>query len=61
MKGLTENTEDILNQISRKDFLNGFTFIGGSAIAVQIDHRLSEISVNGKIPKKQSHLLIGKK
>jgi predicted nucleotidyltransferase component of viral defense system len=42
MKGLTKNTAFIFGQISNLIFLNEYTFIGGSALAVQIGHRLSE-------------------
>jgi len=42
MKGLTEVTAKTLIDISGCDFLKEYTFIGGSAIAVQIEHRLSE-------------------
>jgi len=42
MKGLTDNTSNVLTVIAQSDFLTEYTFIGGSALAVQIEHRLSE-------------------
>jgi hypothetical protein len=42
LKGLTEGAAKTLTGLSGSDFLKDYTFIGGSAIAVQIEHRLSE-------------------
>jgi predicted nucleotidyltransferase component of viral defense system len=42
MKGLTEVTAKTLNDISGFNLLKEYIFIGGSAIAAQIEHRLSE-------------------
>jgi predicted nucleotidyltransferase component of viral defense system len=42
MKGLTEGAAKTLNGLSGCDFIKNYTFIGGSALAVQIEHRLSE-------------------
>jgi hypothetical protein len=42
MKGLSANAENIMTAIAEKDFMNEYTFIGGSALAIQIGHRLSE-------------------
>jgi hypothetical protein len=42
MKGLTEGAAKTLNALSGFDFLKEYTFIGGSALAVQIEHRLSK-------------------
>jgi predicted nucleotidyltransferase component of viral defense system len=42
MKGLSVQSENILTSIAECDFINDYTFIGGSSLAVQIGHRLSE-------------------
>jgi len=42
INGLTQQAEHVLLSISDKEFLKEFTFIGGSALAFQIHHRLSE-------------------
>lgn len=42
MKGLTPNTTEVLEKISSLDMLREFMLIGGSALALQIQHRLSE-------------------
>lgn len=42
MNFLTKETETVLNLLSEKEFLESFTFVGGSAIAYYLQHRLSE-------------------
>jgi predicted nucleotidyltransferase component of viral defense system len=39
---LTDNTLKIYRAISSYEYLNNFTFVGGSAIAYYLNHRLSE-------------------
>ncbi len=42
MKFLTDNTLSLFNELAGHEYLNGFTFVGGSAIAYYLSHRLSE-------------------
>jgi predicted nucleotidyltransferase component of viral defense system len=42
MKFLTDNTLSLFNQLSGYEYLNSFTFVGGSAVAYYLNHRLSE-------------------
>ena len=42
MQGLTEQTKTVLEQVSRLDCIKDYLLIGGTAIAMQINHRLSE-------------------
>jgi hypothetical protein len=42
MQGLTENADRIFEAISKLNCINGYTLIGGTALSVQIDKRLSE-------------------
>ena len=42
MKGLSQHTEEIFEQISKLKCLNNYTLIGGTALALQLGHRLSE-------------------
>jgi hypothetical protein len=42
MQGLTENTNRIFESISKLNCINGYTLIGGSALSLQINKRLSE-------------------
>jgi predicted nucleotidyltransferase component of viral defense system len=42
MNFLTDNTREVFLDLSRIDFISGFTFVGGSAIASYLNHRLSE-------------------
>jgi predicted nucleotidyltransferase component of viral defense system len=39
---MPENTHEILNILCREDFISKFVLIGGTALAMQIRHRLSE-------------------
>ena len=42
MKGLSQHTEEIFEQISKLECIKNYTLIGGTALALQIGHRLSE-------------------
>jgi len=42
MKGLSQQTEEIFKQISTFECIRNYTLIGGTALALQIGHRLSE-------------------
>lgn len=42
MKGIARHTEAIIGPVSRLDCLNGWVLAGGTALAVQLGHRLSE-------------------
>ncbi len=42
MKFLTDKTEIVFKELSQSAFINQFTFVGGSAIAFYLQHRLSE-------------------
>jgi predicted nucleotidyltransferase component of viral defense system len=42
MKGLTSFTEKVFEALSHLPFIREYTLIGGSALALQIHHRLSE-------------------
>jgi len=42
MKGLSQNTEEIFEQISKLECIKNYTLIGGTALALQLGHRLSE-------------------
>ena len=42
MKGLSQHTEEIFEQISTLKYLKNYTLIGGTALAMQLEHRLSE-------------------
>lgn len=42
MKFLTDNTLSLFNELSGYKYLNSFTFVGGSAVAYYLSHRLSE-------------------
>lgn len=41
-KGMPENTLVVFKQFSNSKFINQYTLIGGTALAIQIHHRLSE-------------------
>lgn len=56
MKGLTHQTEKVFEAISQLPFIREYTLIGGSALALQIHHRLSEdldFCIWTKNPKKE--------
>jgi len=42
MKGLSQHTEEIFEQISTLECIKNYTLIGGTALALQLGHRLSE-------------------
>ena len=42
MKGIAKHTEAIIEKISLLDCLDGWTLVGGTALAIQLDHRKSE-------------------
>ena len=42
MQGLTENTNRIFEAISKLNCIHGYTLIGGTALSMQINNRLSE-------------------
>ena len=42
MKGLSQHTEEIFEQISRLECIKNYTLIGGTALALQLGHRVSE-------------------
>ncbi|MDR0793103.1 MAG: nucleotidyl transferase AbiEii/AbiGii toxin family protein [Chitinophagaceae bacterium] len=42
MKGLSQHTEKIFEQISTLECIKNYTLIGGTALALQLGHRLSE-------------------
>jgi len=42
MKGLSKHTEVVFEQISKMECVKNYTLIGGTALALQIGHRLSE-------------------
>lgn len=42
LKGLAKETEKLLLKLSGSKLLEGFTFVGGSALAFHLEHRLSE-------------------
>ncbi|WP_289198933.1 nucleotidyl transferase AbiEii/AbiGii toxin family protein [Bacteroides acidifaciens] len=42
MKGIAPHTEAIIEQVSRLECLEGWTLVGGTALAIQLDHRKSE-------------------
>jgi predicted nucleotidyltransferase component of viral defense system len=42
MKGLKENTQEVFELLSRQVWLKSYTLIGGTALALQIHHRISE-------------------
>jgi len=42
LKGLSQHTEEIFEKISKSECIKNYTLIGGTALALQIGHRLSE-------------------
>ena len=42
MKGLSQHTEEMFEQISKLECIKNYTLIGGTALALQLGHRLSE-------------------
>lgn len=42
MKGIAPHTEAIIGQVSQLECIEGWTLVGGTALAIQLDHRKSE-------------------
>ena len=42
LKGLAPKTEKLLRKISKTEILKEFVFVGGSALSIRLQHRLSE-------------------
>ena len=42
MKGIAKHTEAIIEKVSLLDCIDGWTLVGGTALAIQLDHRKSE-------------------
>jgi len=42
MKGLSQQTAEVFEQISKLEFIKNYTLTGGTALALQLGHRLSE-------------------
>ena len=42
MRGIAKHTEAIIEQVSRLECIEGWTLVGGTALAIQLDHRKSE-------------------
>jgi hypothetical protein len=42
MKGLSQQTKEVFEQISKMEYVKNYTLIGGTALALQLGHRLSE-------------------
>jgi len=42
MKGLSQQTEGIFERLSKLECIKNYTLIGGTALALQLGHRLSE-------------------
>lgn len=41
-ENISENTGKVFNQLAEDNFLNEYTLVGGTALSLQINHRLSE-------------------
>lgn len=42
MKGIAKHTEAIIEKVSQLECIKGWTLVGGTALAIQLDHRKSE-------------------
>ena len=42
MRGIAEHTEAIIERVSRLKCIEEWTLVGGTALAIQLDHRKSE-------------------
>nr|DAV18606.1 MAG TPA: nucleotidyltransferase [Bacteriophage sp.] len=42
MRGIAKHTEAIIERVSRLECIEGWTLVGGTALAIQLDHRKSE-------------------
>ena len=56
MKGLSQKTEKIFDDISKFECIKNFTLIGGTALALQLGHRLSEDLDFCKWRKSKNHV-----
>lgn len=61
MKFLTNKTESVFNLLADYDILSEFTFVGGSAVAYYLNHRLSEdldfFTWHKNLPENIRHLI----
>lgn len=61
MKFLTDNTYSLFNELAGLEYLNNFTFVGGSAVAYYLGHRLSEdldfFTWKQKLPPETDNLI----
>ena len=61
MKFLTDNTYSLFNELAGLEYLNNFTFVGGSAVAYYLNHRLSEdldfFTWKQKLPPETDNLI----
>jgi len=57
MKGLSQHTERIIEQISKLECIKNYTLIGGTALALQLGHRLSEDLDFCKWRKSRKHFI----
>ena len=62
MHFLTDNSRKVFNNLSDYEVMNDFTFVGGSAIAFYLNHRLSEdidlFTWKEKIPVEIENLIL---
>lgn len=62
LKAMPDETRDLFGKLSKIDGMQNFTLIGGTALALQIDHRLSEdldFNVFGeKLPTNAIHRVL---
>lgn len=42
MRGVAQHTEAIIDKVSQLECIQGWTLVGGTALAIQLDHRKSE-------------------
>lgn len=42
MRGIAKKAEAIIEKVSRLECIAGWTLVGGTALAIQLDHRKSE-------------------
>ena len=60
-EGLTQNTLEVFERISKLDFVKDFHLCGGTGIALQLNHRFSEdldfelLTVQGKSEKEKKN------
>jgi Nucleotidyl transferase AbiEii toxin, Type IV TA system len=54
MRGVSIDTENVLEKLSKAEIVKGYTLIGGTALSLSLGHRLSEdidLCVWGKATK----------